>query len=47
MTEDYEMLRACWLSGQIGEDHMQEIMLRDPDFLEWMLERAFETEAAQ
>ena len=46
MTEDYEMLRACWLSGQIPDDHMHEIMLRDPDFLVWMLERASETEAA-
>jgi len=46
MEEDYEMLRACWLSGQIDDAHMQEIMLRDPDFLDWMLERASETEAA-
>lgn len=46
MAEDYEMLRACWLSGQISEDHMQEIMLRDTDFLTWMIERASETEAA-
>ena len=46
MTEDYEMLRACWLSGQISDDHMQEIMLRDPDFMDWMLERASATEAA-
>jgi len=46
MAEDYEMLRACWLSGQISEDHMQEIMLRDPDFLEWMIARASETEVA-
>jgi len=44
--DDYEALRACWLSGQISDDHMHEIMLRDPDFLEWMLERASETEAA-
>ena len=46
MAEDYEMLRACWLSGQIPDDHMHEIMLRDSDFLDWMLERASETEAA-
>lgn len=46
MTEDYEMLRACWLSGQISDDHMQEIMLRDTDFLTWMIERASATEAA-
>lgn len=46
MAEDYEMLRACWLSGQISEDHMQELMLRDPDFLTWMIERASATEAA-
>lgn len=46
MAEDYEMLRACWLSGQISDDHMQEIMLRDTDFLTWMIERASATEAA-
>lgn len=42
----YEILRACWLSGQISDDHMQELMLRDTDFLSWMIERASETEAA-
>ena len=47
MVEDYEMLRDCLLSGQIGEDHMQEIIRRDPYFMTWMLERASETEAAQ
>ena len=46
MTDDYEMLRACWLSGQISDDHMQELMLRDTDFLTWMIERASATEAA-
>ncbi len=46
MEETYQTLRDCWLSGQISEDHMQQIMLRDPDFLDWMLERARETEAA-
>ena len=46
MTEEYEMLRACWLSGQISDDHMHEIMLRDTDFLSWMIERASATEAA-
>ena len=46
MTEDYEMLRACWLSGQISDDHMQEIMLCDTDFMTWMIERASATEAA-
>lgn len=45
-VEDYEMLRACWLSGQISDDHMQELMQRDPDFLEWMLDMASATEAA-
>ena len=43
---DYEILRACWPSGQIDDAAMQELMLRDPDFLDWMLERASETEAA-
>ena len=42
----YEALRACWLSGQIPDDHMQEIMRRDTDFLSWMIERASATEAA-
>lgn len=46
MTEDYEMLRACWLSGQISDDRMQELMLRDANFLSWMIERASATEAA-
>lgn len=46
MAEDYEALRACWLSGQIDDAHMQEIMLRDPDFMEWMLDMASETESA-
>ena len=46
MAEDYEMLRACWLSGQISDDHMQELMLRDTDFLTWMIERASATDAA-
>ena len=39
------MIQAL-LSGQISEDHMQELMLRDPDFLEWMLDVASATEAA-
>lgn len=46
MAEDYEMLRACWLSGQIDDAAMHEIMLRDTDFLSWMIERASATEAA-
>ena len=46
MAEDYEALRACWLSGQIPDDHMQELMLRDANFLSWMIERASETEAS-
>ena len=46
MAEHYEMLGACWLSGQIPDDHMQELMLRDANFLSWMIERASATEAA-
>ena len=46
MEADYEMLRACWLSGQISDDRMHEIMRRDTDFLIWMIERASATEAA-
>jgi len=46
MEADYEMLRACWLSGQIDEAGMNEIMMRDADFLAWMIERASATEAA-
>ena len=46
MEADYETMRGCWLSGQISDDHMHEIMLRDTDFLSWMIERASATEAS-
>jgi len=45
-VEDYETMRGCWLSGQISDDHMHELMQRDPEFLEWMLDMASATEAA-
>lgn len=44
--DDYETLRDCWLSGQISEAHMQELMLRDVNFLAWMMERASATEGS-
>jgi hypothetical protein len=36
MAEDYEMLRACWLSGQISDADMATMLENDPAFDAWM-----------
>lgn len=46
MAEDYEMLRACWLSGQISDDRMQQRMADDPQFAAWMRAQAEATREA-
>lgn len=35
----YELLLACFRSGQMNERQMQEHMKADPDFAAWVKER--------
>lgn len=38
--DDYEALRACWLSGQIDDAAMHATMADDPQFAAWMRAQA-------
>lgn len=38
--KQYEILRACWLSGQISDLEMHQRMQADPDLCAWMGEQA-------
>lgn len=43
----YEILRACWLSGQISTLEMDQRMEADPHFAAWMKDQAGTTESAR
>ena len=38
--KQYEILRACWRSGQISDLEMHQRMQADPDLCAWMGEQA-------
>lgn len=45
-TMQYEILRDCWLSGQISDLEMHQRMEADPHFASWMVDQAKEADPA-
>lgn len=45
--KQYEILRACWLSGQISTAEIVHRMEADPLFAAWMQDQTRTTESAR
>lgn len=44
--ENFELLEQCYLSGQMSDAQLHELMRDDPAFAEWITKRAQERELA-
>lgn len=44
--ERFELLEQCYLSGQMDDAQLHELMRDDPAFAEWITKRAQERELA-
>ncbi len=43
--KQYEILRACWLSGQVSTSEILQRMEAEPHFAAWMHDQACTTES--